>query len=124
MFDYSAHEGAPDTADRLQTPTALRRHGPARLEAWLRKRAVRNAGQVAATALETAHAQYTALPGQAVAAQIAADLPTQLLALEDRLKRLDAQITKAFRSHPRAEIIESMPGIGPGPGHRVRRRRR
>ncbi|MFG1859234.1 IS110 family transposase [Actinomadura geliboluensis] len=112
-FDYSAHKGALVLLTGYQTPAALRRRGPIRLEAWLHKRGVRNAGQVAATALEAARAQHTTLPGQAVAAQVIADLATQLLALDDRLKRIDAQITETFRGHPQAEIIESMPGIGP-----------
>lgn len=112
-FDYSAHKGALVLLTGYQTPSALRRRGPVRLEAWLRRRGVRNAGQVTATALAAAHAQHTTLPGEAVAAQIVADLATQLLTLDDRLKRLDTQITETFRSHPQAEIIESMPGIGP-----------
>ncbi|WP_433465607.1 IS110 family transposase [Spirillospora sp. CA-128828] len=112
-FDYSAHKGALVLLTGYQTPAALRRRGPARLEAWLRKRGVRGAAQVAATAMAAASAQHTILPGETVAAQIVADLATQLLALDDRLKRLDAQITETFRGHPQAQIIESMPGIGP-----------
>lgn len=33
--------------------------------------------------------------------------------MDDRIKRLDKQIREAFRSYPQAEIIESMPGMGP-----------
>lgn len=58
-------------------------------------------------------AQQTALPGEDAAAQIVADLATQMLALDDRLKRIDWQIRDAFRTHPQAEIIESLPGMGP-----------
>ncbi|MFE7114674.1 IS110 family transposase [Streptomyces sp. NPDC057654] len=112
-FDYSAHKGALVLLTGYQTPAAIRRRGRARLTAWLANRSVRGADTVAATALEAAQAQQTALPGEDVAAQIVADLAGQLLALDDRLKRIDKQIRETFRSHPQAEIIESLPGMGP-----------
>jgi transposase len=112
-FDYSSQRGALVLLTGYQTPAALRRAGRTRLERWLAKRAVRSAGQVADTALHAAHAQHTSLPGEAVAAEIVAQLATQLLALDQRIGRLDQQITTAFRSHPQASIIESMPGMGP-----------
>jgi transposase len=112
-FDYSAHKGALVLLTGYQTPAAIRRRGRARLTAWLANRSVRGADTVAATALEAAQAQQTALPGEDVAAQIVADLAEQILALDDRLKRIDKQIRETFRSHPQAEIIESLPGMGP-----------
>lgn len=42
-----------------------------------------------------------------------ADLAERILALDERLKRVDKQISETFRSHPQAEIIESLPGMGP-----------
>src|SRR6185369_3295172 len=104
-FDYSAHKGALVLLTGYQTPAAIRRRGRARLTAWLANRGVRGADAVAATALEAAQAQQTALPGEDVAAQI--------VALDDRLKRIDKQIRETFRNHPQAEIIESLPGMGP-----------
>ncbi len=74
---------------------------------------MRDADNVAATATEAAHAQHTALPSEDMAAQIVADLATQILALDDRLKRIDRKIRDTFRAHPQAEIIESLPGMGP-----------
>ncbi|MFF5014662.1 IS110 family transposase [Streptomyces sp. NPDC001165] len=112
-FDYSSHKGALVLLTGYQTPAAIRRRGRARLTAWLANRSVRGADEVAATALEAAQAQQTALPGENVAAGIVADLATQILALDDRLKRIDRQIRETFRSHPQAEIIESLPGVGP-----------
>lgn len=113
VFDYSSHKGALVLLTGYQTPAAIRRRGRARLTAWLANRSVRGADAVAATALEAAQAQQTALPGEDVAAQIVADLAVQILAMDDRLKRIDKQIRETFRSHPQAEIIESMPGMGP-----------
>ncbi|MFE2349411.1 IS110 family RNA-guided transposase [Kitasatospora cineracea] len=112
-FDYSAHKGALVLLTGHQTPAALRRRGRARLTAWLANRSVRGADTVAATALEAAEAQHTVLPGEDVAAGIVADLAAQILALDDRLKRIDKQIRDTFHTHPQAEIIESLPGIGP-----------
>ncbi|MET7931340.1 IS110 family transposase [Streptomyces sp. NPDC005349] len=112
-FDYSAHKGALVLLTGYQTPAAIRRRGRARLTAWLANRSVRGADMVAATALEAAQAQQTVLPGEDVAAQIVADLAGQILALDDRVKRIDRQIRETFRSHPHAEIIESLPGMGP-----------
>jgi len=112
-FDYSAHKGALVLLTGYQTPEAIRRRGRARLTAWLANRGVRGADAVAATALEAAQAQQTALPGQDVAARIVAGLAEQILALDDRLKQIDTQIRSTFRAHPQADIIESLPGIGP-----------
>ncbi|MFD6081761.1 IS110 family transposase [Streptomyces hydrogenans] len=112
-FDYSGHKGALVLLTGYQTPAPIRQRGRARLTAWLANRGVRGADAVTATALEAARAQQTALPGEETAAQIVADLATQILALDDRIKRIDKQIHDAFRSHPQAEIIESLPGMGP-----------
>ncbi|MBV6702723.1 IS110 family transposase [Kitasatospora aureofaciens] len=112
-FDYSAHKGALVLLTGYQTPAALRRRGRARLTAWPANRGVRGADAVAATALEAAGAQHTLLPGEDVAAQIVADLAAQILVLDDRLKGIDKQIKATFHAHPQAEIIESLPGVGP-----------
>lgn len=112
-FASSDHKGALTLLTGYQTPVRIRRRGRARLTAWLASRGVRDADTVAATALEAAHAQRTSLPGEDVAAQIVADLASHVLQLDDRLKRVDQQIRMTFREHPQAEIIESLPGLGP-----------
>jgi transposase len=112
-FDYSAHKGALVLLTGFQTPAAIRRRGQTRLTAWLANRKVRGADAVAATAVAAAQAQHTTLPGEQVAAGIVAELAKQLLAMDDRLKKIEGQIRDTFRSHPQAEIIESLPGIGP-----------
>lgn len=112
-FDYSHHKGALVLLTGFQSPEAIRRRGQTRLETWLRKRGVRGAEQVAQTAQAAANAQHTVLPGQDVAGAIIADLAAQILALDDRLGRLEAQIKASFSAHPQAEVITSVPGIGP-----------
>lgn len=112
-FDYSAHNGALVLLTGYQTLAAIRSRGRARLTAWLANRSVRGPDNVAASLLEAAQTQQTALPGEGVATQIVAGLGMQILDLDDRIKRIDKQIRETFRSHPQAEIIESMPGMGP-----------
>jgi transposase len=112
-FDYAHSRGALVLLTGYQTPQTIRRTGESRLRAWLAKQKVRGADQVAATALAAARTQQTVVPGQDVAASIVADLATQLLAIGTRIGELDAQITTTFRAHPQAEIIESLPGMGP-----------
>ena len=112
-FDYAHSRGALVLLTGYQTPQAIRRTGQSRLRAWLVKRKVRSADQIAAAALGAAKAQQTVVPGQDVAASIVADLAAQLLAIGARIADLDARITTTFRAHPQAEIIESLPGMGP-----------
>lgn len=112
-FDYAHSRGALVLLTGYQTPAAIRRIGRSRLQAWLVKRKVRGAEQVATEAVAAAAAQHTVVPGQDVAATIVADLATQLLALDDRIKDLDVRVTTTFRAHPQAEIIGSLPGMGP-----------
>ncbi|MFI5610563.1 IS110 family transposase [Amycolatopsis sp. NPDC051903] len=112
-FDYSAHKGALVLLSGYQTPAAIRRLGRTRLTAWLANRKVRGAEAVAATALNAAQAQHTTLPAERVAAAIVAEPARQLLGVDERLKKIEDQIRDTFRGHPQAEIIESLPGIGP-----------
>ncbi|WP_237550792.1 hypothetical protein [Streptomyces sp. SID8354] len=54
------------------------------------------------TAPKAAEARQTALPGDDLAAQILAGLAAQILALDDRRKRVDGPIVETFRSPPQA----------------------
>ncbi len=112
-FDYASCKGALVLLTGYATPQRIRRLGETRLTGWLRQRKVRDAAGVAARAVIAAKAQTTLLPGQALSATIIAELATSILALDERLKRLNAQIAEAFAQHPQAKIIESMPGFGP-----------
>jgi transposase len=112
-FDYSAAKGPVVMLTEYQTPTALRRTGVKRLTTWLQRRKVRGADIVAAKAVEAARSQQIALPGEKQAAKLVCDLAHQLLALDERIKDNDREIRETFRADDRAEIIESMPGMGP-----------
>lgn len=112
-FDYASCKGALVLLTGYACPQRIRRIGETRLAAWLRQRKVRGSAGVAARAVTAARAQTTVLPGQDLAATIIAELATNILALDVRLKRLDAQIAATFDQHPHAAIIQSMPGFGP-----------
>ncbi|OEJ39523.1 IS110 family transposase [Streptomyces agglomeratus] len=112
-FDYSAAKGPVVMLTEYQTPAALRRIGVKRLTTWLERRKVRGADAVAAKAVEAARSQQIVLPGEKRAAKLVCDLAHQLLALDERIKDNDREIRETFRTDERAEIIESMPGMGP-----------
>ena len=112
-FDFAHSRGALVLLTGYQTPAAIRRIGEARLRAWLVKRKVRSAEQIAGAAVEAAKTQHTVVPGQDVAASIVTDLAASILAIGARISDLDARVATTFRAHPQAEIIESLPGMGP-----------
>lgn len=96
-----------------QTPAALRRVGRARLTSWLRNRKVRSAGVLVEIALEAAEGQHTVVPGQKAIAQLVHSMAKEVLVLNDEIAEIDELIEDRFRQHELAEVISSMPGIGP-----------
>ncbi|GAA2362101.1 IS110 family transposase [Streptomyces violaceusniger] len=96
-----------------QTPAAIRRAGVKRIETWLKNRKVRGAAALAKTAVEAAQAQMTALPGEKLAAAMVVRLAKGVMALDEEIVELDALIEATFREHPHAEVIRSLPGMGP-----------
>jgi transposase len=112
-FDYSSCKGALVLLTGYASPERIRRVGVTRLAGWLQHRRVRNFAAVAARAVAAAQAQLIVLPGQDLAAGIIAELATNIPALDERVKSLDAQIAATFEQHPQAAVITSMPGFGP-----------
>ena len=112
-FNYSSHKGALVWLTGYASPDRIRRTGQSRLASWLRTRKVRGCAAVAERATAAAKAQSIVLPGQELTAGIIAELAGSILALDDRLAGLDAQIEQTFAQHPQALIIQSMPGFGP-----------
>ncbi|TCP38636.1 transposase IS116/IS110/IS902 family protein [Tamaricihabitans halophyticus] len=113
-FDYSTRS-ALILVSEFSTPTAIRSAGADGLTVYLRAgRAHRPSipGMVA-KALAAAQAQTVALPGETTTAQLIGRLARQLLDLDREIKDIDKLITRRFRDHPQAKIIESMPGMGP-----------
>ena len=112
-FDYASRKGALVLLTGYASPHRIRRIGHTRLVAWLRQRKVRDSAGIATRAITAARAQMTVLPGQDLATSIIAELATNILALDERLRSLDAQIAETFDQHPQAAVIQSMPGFGP-----------
>src|SRR5215472_6724492 len=95
-----------------QTPEAIRQAGPQQLAAWLRERGARNAAALARTAVAAAQSQTVRLPGQDIAAQLAAGLAREVMTLGERIHQIDQLIGERFRRHHAAGLITSLPGIG------------
>ncbi|MFF7146439.1 IS110 family transposase [Streptomyces nodosus] len=96
-----------------QTPAALRRTGRRRLETWLRNRRVRSPEALAEAAIEAAERQHTAVPGEKITAQVILTMAKEVMGLNEQITEIDKLITARFRDHELAEVISSMPGIGP-----------
>lgn len=96
-----------------QSPAQLRRAGQKRVAAYLRKRRVKGFDSVASKALTAAKSQSIALPGESTAARIVAELAAEILALKDRIELIDEEIEQRFFDRPEAEILASLPGMGP-----------
>lgn len=113
-LDYSSR-GPLILLTGFQTPTAIRAAGRQGLLQHLTDHGARTttAATVTAKALAAAEQQSIALPTEAATASLIARLARQLLDLDREVKDLTKQITETFRTHPQAEIIESLPGLGP-----------
>ncbi|AEA23457.1 IS110 family transposase [Amycolatopsis echigonensis] len=113
-FDYSTRS-ALVLLTGFQTPESIRTAGTDGVAAYLRENGAWAKGipAMAATAIAAAAAQTLRLPGEATTAVLIAGLARQLLDLDRRIKNTDKLITSQFREHPHAEIIESLPGLGP-----------
>jgi len=106
-------KGALLLVSRYRTPAEVRRAGARRLETYLRGRGCRKAAELAQSALAAAAAERLTLPAEEVSAAIVSDLAAEVLATRERLARLDEELERRFFSHPQAEILLSLPGMGP-----------
>lgn len=98
---------------RYRTPGEVRRAGRARIERHLRGQGARKASELADRAVAAAKAQTVRLPAEEVTAAIVAELAAETLAIRERIGRLDEELERRFFSHPQAEMLVSLPGMGP-----------
>jgi transposase len=96
-----------------QTPTHLRRAGHKRIATYLRNRGVKGSNKVVNKALAAAKTQSVTLPAQAVAASIVAELAKDVLGLKERVESIDKELGKRFFARPEAQVLISLPGMGP-----------
>jgi transposase len=113
-FDYSTRSPLI-LLTGFQTPEAIRNAGHDGVSTYLRQQGAWPKGipGMVAAALAAAQAQTVRLPGETTTAMLIARLAQQLLDLHRQIKDTDKLITSRFRTHPQAEIIESLPGLGP-----------
>lgn len=105
--------GAVTLVSRYQTPAQIRRAGKWRIEEFLRARGVRKAGDLAERAMAAATAQQVIVAAQDVTADIVSSWARYLTTLRESLAKVDEEIERRFFSHPQAEILRSLPGMGP-----------
>jgi transposase len=98
---------------RYQTPEAVRRAGRRRIEAYLKRRGVRNASKLAEKTIRAAQAQRVRTPAEQVAAEIVRELAERALSLKERTAELDGELERRVLAHPLAEVLLSLPGMGP-----------
>lgn len=96
-----------------QTPAALRHFGAKRLQTWLENHKIRGASALARRAIDAAKRQHTVLPSQRLTAQLISTLARETLALTHQINEIEQTITARFAEHEQADVIESLPGIGP-----------
>lgn len=100
---------------RYCAPQDIRQAGPEGLSAYLRDHYAYRPGIPAMVnkALEAAAGQRLQLPGQATTAMLIATQARKLLELDREIKDLDKLVTRRFRIHAQAHVIESLHGMGP-----------
>lgn len=116
-FDFTSRS-ALVLVRRYQTPEALRALGRRRLVTWLRRQVPAQlsdaqVAQMADVAMAAAAAQTIRLSAQEVTARLIAQLASDLLGLDRRIKDLDKTIGQRLANHPQAKVICSLPGMGP-----------
>lgn len=113
-FDFSTRS-ALVLLSGFQTPAGIRAAGHQALVAYLRQHGAWPKGipAMADAALAAAQRQSVRLPGESITASLIARLAAQLLDLDQQIKETDKMIAARFRAHSQAEIIESLPGLGP-----------
>ena len=113
-FDYSSRSPLILVSE-LCTPAEIRAAGIDSIATFLAENGAwpKGIGKIAAAAVSAAGEQDVAVPAEAVTAALIKRAAAKLLDLDREIKALDKQIATAFRRHPQASIIESMPGMGP-----------
>ncbi|RKT86918.1 Transposase IS116/IS110/IS902 family protein [Saccharopolyspora antimicrobica] len=113
-FDYSTRSALILVAG-YQTPDAVRAAGEHGLTRHLLDHSAWAKGtpSMVDKTLAAAASQTVRLPGETTTAVLIARLARQLLDLDREIKDTDKLIKDRFRAHPQAEIIESLPGLGP-----------
>ena len=100
-------------ATKVATPSAARRLGASRLARWLRDRGVRRADDLAGKMVGAAKSQRRELPAAEAKAALVSEMAAEVLRARGRVAVLDARLEELMAAKPQAEVVRSMPGMGP-----------
>lgn len=98
---------------RVATPSAARRLGVSRLTRWLKERGVRRCEELAGKVVEAAKVQRRELPAAEVKGALVSEMASEVLRARERVTALDARLEELMTAKAEAEIVRSMPGMGP-----------
>lgn len=98
---------------RVATPSAARRLGVSRLARWLRERGVRRSEDLAEKVVGAAKAQRRELPAAQAKAALVSEMAEEVLRTRSRVAAVDDRLEEFMADRPEAEIVQSMPGMGP-----------
>lgn len=98
---------------RVATPPAARRLGISRLARWLRARGVRRCEDLAGKVIEAAKGQRRELPAAEAKAALVSEMAAEVLRVRERIAAIDARLEELMVARPEAEVVRSMPGMGP-----------
>ena len=111
--------GIGDLLVKYPTLTALRAASQSRIERTIKARSPRIAAKVTTTIAAALAAQDVTVPAEAATGRVISELAAELDRVTGRRDALAAEIEEAFLSCPSAELLASMPGIGPRTGARI-----
>ncbi|MDB2490150.1 IS110 family transposase [Paracoccus sp. (in: a-proteobacteria)] len=98
---------------RYVTAAEIRQAGLKRLVAHLKKTPHLHAAEtLAQRALEAAHGQSIAVPGEAVFADMIRELAAEALQAREALARIDRDLEALLGRHPDGALIRTLPGMG------------
>jgi hypothetical protein len=109
------HPAARALLVRYPTPTALRAAGRRRLGPLAKRHAPRMGARPVDEIQAALGAQTVTVPAEETAGRVIRDLAEELDRLAARRDRFATEIEQIFTSHPRAPVLMSSRGLGPGP---------
>jgi len=98
---------------RVATPSAARRLGTSRLARWLKDRGVRRSEELAGKVIVAAKEQRRELPAAQAKAALVSEMAAEVLRARGRVAAVDARLEELMAARPEAEVVRSMPGMGP-----------
>jgi transposase len=108
-------KGSQRLLQRYVTPAEIRSAGRRRLVEHIARAghlSRRHVEELADRALDSAHAQRLAVPGERVAARLVRELALEAEQTRERLAELDTELEARLERHPDAALIRSLPGMG------------